>query len=59
MNNLIFPLFSLMFNFFQSCSIFLVQESVSKEKAGRINLINKYVARSNTKLTQIFYGSSL
>ena len=59
MANVTFPLLSLMFNFFQSCSIFLVQESVSKKKAGRINVINKYVASSNTKLTQIFHGSSL
>ena len=40
MTNLICPLLSFMFSFIHSCSTFLVQETASKKKTGRINLIN-------------------
>ena len=40
MTNLIFPLSPFMINFFHSCSTFLIQETASKKKIGRINLIN-------------------
>ena len=43
MTNLIFPLLPFMLNFFHSSSIFLVQETVSKRKTGRINLINTWL----------------
>ena len=46
MTNLICPLLSFMFNFIHSSSTFLVQETASKKKTGRINLI-KYVANFN------------
>ena len=44
MTNLICPLLSFMFNFIHSSSTFLVQETASKVKTGRINLINKLLA---------------
>ena len=43
MTNLIFPLLPFMLNFFHFFSIFLVQETVSKRKTGRINLINTWL----------------
>ena len=44
MTNLIYPLLSFMFNFVHSSSTFLVQETASKKKTGRINLINTWLA---------------
>ena len=44
MTNLICPLLSFMFNFIHSSSTFLVQETASKKKTGRINLINTWLA---------------
>ena len=44
MTNLIFPLLSFMFNFIHSNSTFLVQETASKKKTGRINLRNTRLA---------------
>ena len=44
MSNLICPLLSFMFNFIHSSSTFLVQETASKKKTGRINLINTWLA---------------
>ena len=40
LTNLTFPILSFMFNFLNSCSTFLVQETASKNKTGRSNLIN-------------------
>ena len=40
MTNLIFPLLSFMLKFFHTSSTFLVQETASQKKTGRINLIN-------------------
>ena len=51
--NLIFPLLSSMFNFFHSCSTFLVQETASKKKTGRIDLINTLLMLIS-KLLKIF-----
>ena len=44
MTNLIRPLSSFMFNFIHLWSTFLVQETVSKKKTCRINLINMWLA---------------
>ena len=55
MTNLICPLLSFMFNFIHSSSTFLVQETASKKKTGRINLI-KYVTNSNY---QVYSNSTL
>ena len=44
MTNLICPLLSFMFNFIHSSLTFLVQETASKKKTGRINLINMWRA---------------
>ena len=44
MTNLICPLLPFMFNFVHSSSTFLVQETASKKKTGRINLINTWLA---------------
>ena len=38
------PLLPFMFNFVHSSSTFLVQETASEKKTGRINLINKWLA---------------
>ena len=48
LTNLTFPILSFMFNFLNSCSTFLVQETASKNKTGRSNLINaKLILISN------------
>ena len=44
MTNLICQLLPFMFNFIHSSSTFLVQETASKKKTGRINLINTWLA---------------
>ena len=43
MTNLICPLLSFMFNFIHSSSTFLVQETASKKKTGRIILIHTWL----------------
>ena len=44
MTNLVCPLLSFMFNLNYSSSTFLVQETASEKKTGRINLTNTWPA---------------